>query len=112
MEDIARQALRMANWSITNFVNMQPENKGGIGMVLPSYYLCYIRSKRFRRVAKPELPYRNTTTLLHGLYPIAKGDQLFDGLSRRHIDLSKEPAQKSGRKRYGCRGHNFRGAPL
>ena len=41
VDSIARQSLRMANWSMTDAINMQPEDKGGIGVVLPSQYLYH-----------------------------------------------------------------------
>ena len=37
-DSIARQWLRAPNWSMTDTINMQPEDKGGIDMILPSQY--------------------------------------------------------------------------
>ena len=47
MDEIARQSLQMANWSMTDSINVQLESKGGIGTILPSHYLLYVHSKRY-----------------------------------------------------------------
>ena len=64
-------------------INMQQEDKGGIGMVLPLQYLLYLHSKRYLQSM------RNPDTLTGAQlrsFKEWKGDQLQDSISRRHIN--------------------------
>ena len=86
----------MANWSMTDAINMQPEDKGGIGMVLPSQHLLHLHSKRYG------VQWVKTPDTLAGAqlrsFKECKGDQLQDSISRRHVPWAKEPVQKSDGK--------------
>ena len=80
---------------MTDAINMQPEDKGGIGMVLPSQYLLYLHSKRYVQwMRSPDI----LTGAQLSSFEEWKGDQLQDSISRRHANWAKEPVQKSGGK--------------
>mmetsp|Transcript_10616 Transcript_10616/g.18825 ORF Transcript_10616/g.18825 Transcript_10616/m.18825 type:complete len:209 (-) Transcript_10616:44-670(-) len=92
---IAQQALGMANWGLTDAINMQPVGKGGIRIILPSQYLLHLHSKRYAAWMQ------NPDSLVgqqRRSFEEWKGAQISDGLSRRHINWSKEPVQKSDGK--------------
>ena len=92
VDSIAQHSLKMANWSMTDAINMQPEDKGGIGMILPSQYLRFLHSKRYVYLIKN--PDTLTGAQLRS-FEEWKGDQLQDKLSRKHINWSKEPVRKA-----------------
>ena len=90
---------------MTDAINMQPEDKGGIGMVLPSRHLRYLHSKRHVQWM------RNPDTLAEAqlrCFEEWKEDQLRDSVSRRHINWAKDgksgqtwPGMATAAKAYG-----------
>ena len=84
-DDMARKVLGIQNWSMTEAIAMQPEEEGGIGMILPS---TYVHCERYLRWMKdPELL---TSEGRQELDEWREG-RLGHRLSRVHVQLASRP---------------------
>ena len=88
---------------------MQPEDKGGIGMILPSQYLLYVHSKRYVHWMKN--PDTLTGAQLRS-FEEWKGNQLQDSVSRKRTGAKVRRQKWEALARHGHGGEGRWGAAL